>query len=335
MRSVFIIAEAGVNHNGDIRIAKKMVDVAANAGVNAIKFQTFKAESLVSKYTPKADYQKRNTGIGESQFAMIKKLELSNKEFKDLYDYCNKKRITFLSSPFDIESISFLQKLGMQIFKIPSGELTNLPYLREIASLAKRLILSTGMADLSEIRTALEVLVANGTPRDKITVLQCTTEYPTPYKDVNLLAMNTIRDTLHVKVGYSDHTQGIEISIAAAALGACIIEKHFTLDNMMSGPDHRASLMPEQLALLVQAIRNVEKSLGNGIKCPCISEKKNKRVARKSIVASRNIAKDEVFSFHNVTIKRPGTGISPMEWDSIIGQKATRSYKEDELIKLP
>ena len=332
MNKVFIIAEAGVNHNGDINLAKKLIDEAVKAGADAVKFQTFKAENLVSKNAKKADYQVENTGNNESQYEMIKKLELSFDDFIELKKYCDEKGIMFLSTPFDDESIEFLNNLGIEIFKIPSGEITNLPYLRKIGKLEKKVILSTGMADLGEIEDALDVLINSGTKKENITVLHANTEYPTPFEDVNLKAMQTISCAFDVDVGYSDHTMGIEVPIAAVAMGAKVIEKHFTLDRNLEGPDHRASLEPDELKAMVSTIRNIEKALGNGIKKPSKSEKKNIEVARKSIVAKRDIKKGEKFSEENLTVKRPGNGISPMRWDEIIGKVANRDYKEDELI---
>ncbi len=334
MNRTFIIAEAGVNHNGSIELAKKLIDVAKEAGVDAVKFQTFKAEAIISADAPKADYQKITTHPTESQFEMIKKLQLDEDAHKELFDYCKQKGITFLSSPFDLNSIKFLNSLGLNIFKISSGEITNLPYLRRIGALRKKIILSTGMADLEEIGNAINVLTEYGTRKDDITVLHCNTEYPTPFEDVNLVAMLTIRDAFKVKVGYSDHTVGIEISIAAAALGATVIEKHFTLDKNMEGPDHKASLEPDELKAMVHAIRNIEKALGNGIKKTSPSEAKNKTIVRKSIVAARDIRKGEVLSDGNITVKRPGSGISPMEWDSILGKRAKRDFYMDEFIEI-
>jgi len=281
MNKVFVIAEAGVNHNGDINLAKKLIDKAVEAGVNAIKFQTFKAENLVSKNAKKAKYQVENTGSNESQYEMLKKLELSFKDFEELKKYCDEKGIMFLSTPFDEESIEFLDKLGLEIFKIPSGEITNLPYLRKIGSLKKRVILSTGMADLGEIEDALDVLIKSGTRKEEITILHANTEYPTPFEDVNLKAMQTIACAFKIDVGYSDHTLGIEVPIAAVAMGAKVIEKHFTLDKTLPGPDHKASLEPDELKAMVKAIRNIEVALGYGIKRPSKSEAKNKVVARK------------------------------------------------------
>ncbi len=331
--NTIIIAEAGVNHNGDIGLAMKMVDVAACAGVDAIKFQAFKAEKVVSKYAQKADYQSEATTIKESQLEMIKKLELDKQSNEKLFAYCKVKKIKFLSTPFDLESIQMLNELGVDTIKIPSGEITNLPYLREIGALKKKIILSTGMADLEEIKTALDILSDCGTILEDITVLHCNTEYPTPFNDVNLRAMLTIQKAFpKVNIGYSDHTNGIEIPIAAVALGAKIIEKHFTLDNTMEGPDHKASIDPNELKSMVIAIRNIEKALGNGIKKPSISEKKNISIVRKSILAACDIKKGEIFTDSNITVKRPGTGKSPMLWDKILGQTATKDYHEDDFI---
>lgn len=330
--SIFIIAEAGVNHNGSLEIAKALIDVAAKSGADAVKFQTFKADKLVSKTAQKASYQKQTTDADESQYAMIKKLELDEKAHHELIEYCAQKNILFLSTPFDHESIDLLADLGMEIFKIPSGEITNLPYLRHIGSLQKEVILSTGMATLDEIDAALHVLTTAGTAKERISVLHATTEYPCPMDEVNLRAMQTIRDTFDIRVGYSDHTRGIEVPIAAAAMGAGVIEKHFTLDREMEGPDHKASLEPDELIAMVHAIRNIEKALGDGIKRPSSSELKNIPIARKSIVASRAITKGERLSEENITIKRPGSGISPMRYDEIIGTVASKNYDEDEAI---
>ena len=333
MKKTFIIAEAGVNHNGSLELAQKMIDAAVDAGADAVKFQTFKAEKLVSKYAPKAEYQKKRTTADESQLEMIKKLELNAAAHQTLIDYCKKKNIRFLSSPFDFESIDLLNELGLNLFKIPSGEITNLPYLRKIGALKKEIILSSGMADLGEIKDALAVLIGAGTKLKDITVLHCNTEYPTPIEDANLKAMLTIKAAFPgVNIGYSDHTLGIEIPVAAVAMGATIIEKHFTLDKNMEGPDHKASLEPNELKAMVRAIRNVEKALGSGIKIPSHSELKNKPIVRKSLVAAKPILKGEVFTQENLTVKRPGTGISPMRWDEIIGQKASKDYQQDELI---
>ncbi|MDD3324218.1 MAG: N-acetylneuraminate synthase [Sulfurospirillaceae bacterium] len=329
---VFIIAEAGVNHNGNLELAKKLIDVACVAGADAVKFQTFKADKLVSKSAQKADYQKQTTDKSESQFDMIKKLELNEEAHHVLMDYCKEKSILFLSTPFDHDSIDLLDNLGLEIFKIPSGEITNLPYLRHIGKLQKKVILSTGMATLKEVEDALEVLVQVGTHKENITVLHATTEYPCPMDEVNLKAMQTIHNVFGFKVGYSDHTQGIEIPIAAVAMGACVIEKHFTLDKNMQGPDHKASLEPEELVAMVKAIRNIERALGDGIKKPTPSESKNKSIARKAIVASCTIQRGEVFAENNLAIKRAGNGISPMLWDNIIGMIADKNYQKDELI---
>lgn len=327
MNKVFIIAEAGVNHNGSVDLAKSLIDEAVEAKCDAVKFQTFKAENVVSKIAQKAEYQKHTTGAQESQLEMIKKLELSYDSFKELNEYCRDKGILFLSTPFDLESIDFLASLEMPIFKIPSGEITNLPYLRKINSYGKKVILSTGMSDLKEIEEALAVLKDCG-----VVLLHANTQYPTPVEDVNLLAMKTMADKFGVEVGYSDHTLGIEIPIAAVAIGAKVIEKHFTLDKNMNGPDHKASLEPDELKEMVQKIRNIEKSLGDGKKAPSKSETPNKEIARKSIVAKTKISKGDILSEKNITVKRPGNGISPMKWDEIIGSVANNNYEEDELI---
>lgn len=329
----FIIAEAGVNHNGSLEIAKKLVDAAKEAGADAVKFQTFKAENLVSKFADKAEYQKRSTKANESQLDMVKKLELSYEAFEEIYKYCKEKAISFLSSPFDLESIDFLANLGLDIFKIPSGEITNLPYLEKIGKLKKKIIISTGMANLGEIEAALNILIQSGTKKEDIIVLHCNTEYPTPYEDVNLRAMLTIKEAFKIRIGYSDHTPGLEIPIAAVAMGAEVIEKHFTLDRNMEGPDHKASLEPIELANMVSAIRNVEKAMGDGIKKPSSSEIKNIVIARKSIVAAKKIKFGEAFTEENLSVKRPGTGISPMQWHSILGKQANRDYEEDEVIE--
>lgn len=329
---VFIIAEAGVNHNGSIDTARELIDVAVESGADAVKFQTFKAENLVNRSALKAEYQRKTTDPQESQYGMLKKLELDYGSFRDLYKYCETKQIRFLSTPFDNESIDFLDQLGMEIFKIPSGEITNLPYLRSIGKLGKDVILSTGMANLDEVGDALKVLVSAGLSKEQITVLHATTEYPCPYDEVNLRAMVTIRETFGVEVGYSDHTPGLEVPVSAVALGAKVIEKHFTIDRAMDGPDHKASLEPNELKLMVSSIRNVEKALGDGIKKPTPAEIKNMAIARKSIVARTDIKKGELFSPENITVKRPGTGISPMRWDDIIGSAAGRDYKEEDLL---
>lgn len=331
--SVFIIAEAGVNHNGDFQIAKKLIDIAVDAKANAIKFQTFKAKNLVSKNAKKAKYQQQTTNPNETQFDMIKKLELDEISHKELIKYCKSKNIMFLSTPFDCESVRLLANLGLEIFKIPSGEITNLPYLRDIGKLNKKVILSTGMANLGEIEQALEILIINGTKRNNITILHANTQYPTPMQDVNLKAMVNIGAAFGLKFGYSDHTQGIEIPIAAVAMGASIIEKHFTLDKNMPGPDHKASLDPSELKTMIKAIRNVEMAFGDGIKRASKSESENIFVARKSIVAKTKIKKGEILTELNLTTKRPGNGISAMKWDEIIGKSANKDYDEDELIK--
>ena len=330
--SVFIIAEAGVNHNGSIELAKKLIDVASEAGADAVKFQTFKAEKLVSKNAQKAAYQKETTDAQESQFAMIKKLELDLDTHKELMTYCREKEIMFLSTPFDLQSITMLNDLGLKIFKIPSGEITNLPYLRAIGALKKEVILSTGMATMDEVSAAFSVLVEAGTPKKNITILHANTMYPTPMEDVNLRAMPNIGKTFDVAFGYSDHTLGIEVDIAAVAMGASIIEKHFTLDKTMQGPDHKASLEPHELKAMVQGIRNIELALGSEVKQPSPSEMPNMQVARKSIVAARKIKKGEILTAENLTVKRPGNGISPMQWDEVVGTFAQRDYEEDELI---
>lgn len=332
MTETFIIAEAGVNHNGSLELAKRLVDVAAEAGADAVKFQTFRADKLVSRKAQKAEYQKRTTAAEETQYEMIKKLELDENAHSELIRYCREQRIMFLSTPFDHDSIDMLNDFGMPIFKIPSGEITNLPYLRHIGRLGKEVILSTGMADLGEIEDALDVLMQAGVPKEKITVLHATTEYPCPIAEVNLRAMQTIRAAFGVKVGYSDHTQGIEVPIAAVAMGACVVEKHFTLDRSMEGPDHKASLEPKELQAMVRAIRQVTQALGDGIKKPSKSEIKNIAIARKSIVAARPIKIGEAFSVDNIFIKRPGNGISPMRWEEVLGQVARKDYQEDDLI---
>lgn len=332
MNKVFIIAEAGVNHNGSLELAKRLIDVAADAGADSVKFQTFKADKLVSKSAQKAAYQKQTTSKNESQYEMIKKLELDEAAHRELIRYCDEKKIMFLSTPFDHDSIDMLNDFGMPIFKIPSGEITNLPYLRHIGGLGKEMILSTGMADLGEIEDALGVLIQAGTPKEKITVLHATTEYPCPIDEVNLRAMSTIFNAFGVKVGYSDHTQGIEVPVAAVALGACVVEKHFTLDRTMEGPDHKASLEPYELKEMVRSIRRVSQALGDGMKRPSRSEQKNIAIARKSIVAAKDIKIGDRFSEDNITIKRPGNGINPMRWDEVLGQVAQKGYAEDDPI---
>jgi len=334
MTKILIIAEAGVNHNGSVKTAKILIDFAAEAGADFVKFQTFKSEAEISRYAIKATYQLEKTDSSETQLEMVKKLELNEKSHQELIAHCIKRKIKFLSAPFDIGSIELLNRLGLETFKIPSGEITNLPYLRKIGSLSKTLILSTGMSNLGEIEFAVNTLVENGTKRSKIKLLHCNTEYPTPMVDVNLKAMLTMSEAFKLEIGYSDHTLGIEVPIAAAALGAKIIEKHFTLDRNMPGPDHKASLEPSELATMVKAIRNIELAFGDGIKRCSASESKNVNIARKSIVAACNISKGEKFSKVNITVKRPGNGISPLKWDELIGKKAVRNFKEDELIEL-
>ncbi len=334
MDRTLIIAEAGVNHNGELALAKELIDAAAEAGADAVKFQSFKAETLVLRDAPKAAYQKQATGEAESQFEMIKSLELGCQDHLELLERCRQRQIMFLSSPFDRESIALLNDLGLDIFKVPSGEITNLPYLRNIGKLGKRVILSTGMADIDEIDAALQVLSAAGTPLSRITLLHCNTEYPTPMEDVNLLAMLSLRKRFQLPVGYSDHTLGIEIPIAAVGLGAAVIEKHFTLDRTLPGPDHKASLEPEELAAMVRAIRNIERALGDGIKRPSRSEEKNRAIARRSIVAARVIKQGETLTEQNLTTKRPGTGLNPMEWDKVLGSLAIRDFQPDEPITM-
>ncbi|MEL7271422.1 MAG: N-acetylneuraminate synthase [Bacteroidota bacterium] len=332
-KRTLIIAEAGVNHNGSIEIAKSLIDVAVDAGVDFVKFQTFNSKKIASKIAKKAEYQSKNTSNSEeSQLEMLQKLELSKADHFELLDYCIVKGIKFLSTGFDLDSLQFLYELDIPIFKIPSGEITNLPYLRKVGGFGKPVVLSTGMANIKEIKDALEVVIAAGTNLSDITVLHCSTEYPTPMQDVNLKAMTTISKEFQVAIGYSDHTLGIEVPVAAVAMGATVIEKHFTLDRTLKGPDHKASLEPDELKAMVESIRNIEIALGHGLKEPTESEKKNKIVARKSIVALKNIEKGELLTENNLTIKRPGNGISPMMWDSIIGMTATRNYKEDDLI---
>jgi len=330
--NVLIIAEAGVNHNGSIQLAFDLIDAAADAGADAVKFQTFKSENLVSKNTQKAEYQKRTSDALESQFEMLQKLELNFEDYKKLNDYCHERNIMFLSTPFDHSSIDLLNELELKIFKIPSGEITNLPYLRHIGSLEKKVILSTGMSILNEISDALNILIESGTKKENIVVLHANSMYPTPMEDVNLNAMRTIRQEFGVAVGYSDHTLGIEVDIAAVAMGASIIEKHFTLDKSMSGPDHKASIEPNELKAMVKAIRNIEKAIGNEMKIVTPSEQENRNIVRKSITANCTIKKGEKFTEDNLTTKRPGTGISPMKWDDIIGTIALNDYEADELI---
>lgn len=331
MRKTLIIAEAGVNHNGSLQLAKQLAQRAKQAGADIVKFQTFKAENLVTKNAQKAAYQIDNTQKSDSQMRMLKALELSFADFEKLRDYCISIGIQFLSTPFDEESIVFLDKLGMEFWKIPSGEITNYPYLRQLAKTKKTVILSTGMSTLEEIQEAVALLKRYGTT--DISLLHCNTEYPTPFADVNLSAMERIAKAMGLPVGYSDHTEGIEVPIAAVAMGATIIEKHFTLDKTMEGPDHKASLSPEELTAMVSAIRNIEQAIGTGEKKPSASEMKNISIVRKSIVAKRAIAEGERFTEENLTTKRPGNGISPMQWENVLGQTAARDYTEDELIE--
>lgn len=332
MKKTYIIAEAGVNHNNDINLAKRMIETAKKAGADAVKFQTFCTESLVSKSAKKADYQISTTNSSESQFDMIKKLELSYESHIEIKLHCEKVGITFLSTPFDIESIMFLQQLGIAIWKIPSGEITNLPYLIEIAKTKKKVIMSTGMCNMDEIAQAIDILRLYDC--HDITLLHCNTEYPTPFEDVNLTAMVSMKSAFNVKIGYSDHTLGIEVPIAAVAMGAEVIEKHFTLDRNLAGPDHKASLLPEELQQMVRSIRNVETSLGSGLKIPSQSESKNIYIARKSIVAKEDIKEGEIYTSQNITTKRPGNGISPMKWFEILGTTAKRDFVKDEMIEV-
>jgi len=334
LQPVFIIAEAGVNHNGDLNLARQLVEVAATAGADAVKFQTFKAENLVDRNAPKAAYQQQTTAADESQFTMIKKLELNLDTHKQLIHHCHQCNIMFLSSPFDLDSIKMLYELNLEIFKIPSGEITNLPYLREIGQLGKPVILSTGMSDMTEIEAAVDVLWAAGLKKEELTLLHCNTEYPTPMIDVNLRAMQTLASHFDVRVGYSDHTLGIEIPIAAVALGAKVIEKHITLDKTLPGPDHRASLEPEELKSMVEAIRNLEYALGDGTKIPSPSEIKNRAIVRKSIVAKRQIKQGDLLTNLNLTVKRPASGISPMQWEQVINTPASQDFQPDEPITL-
>lgn len=333
MNRTIIIAEAGVNHNGSLQLAKQLVDVATEAGADYVKFQTFKANKIASKQAQKAIYQQHSTDNTESQLEMLERLELDEMAHLELINYCQEKNIAFLSTAFDFDSIELLEKLGITLGKIPSGELTNLPYLRKMAKTFPKLILSTGMADMKEIDDTINALIKAGAERTNLTVLHCNTEYPTPFEDVNLKAMLSIQKQLNVSIGYSDHTLGIEIPIAAVAMGATIIEKHFTLDRNMKGPDHKASLEPIELKAMIQSIRNVESALaGTGVKVASNSEKKNIGIARKSIVAARSISIGDTFTDENITVKRPGIGINPMLWDEVIGKKAVKDFKEDELI---
>lgn len=335
MKHTIIIAEAGVNHNGSIELAKRLVDKAVEAGVDFIKFQTFKAANLVTKKARQAEYQKNNIGGGDdSQYQMLKKLELTQEEHFELIEYCNQKGVRFFSTAFDFDSIEFLDSLHLGLWKIPSGEITNYPYIKKIAQKQGDVILSTGMSTSEDIQNAVDVLLRWGKTKDQITILHCNTEYPTPFEDVNLRAMLSIKEHFGTQVGYSDHTRGIEVPIAAVALGATVIEKHFTLDRNMSGPDHKASLEPDELKAMVSAIRNIEKALGSSEKKVTDSERKNIAVARKSIVAARNISKGEILTEENLTVKRPGTGISPMRWEEVLGTTAVRDFQEDELIEI-
>jgi N,N'-diacetyllegionaminate synthase len=330
--SVIVIAEAGVNHNGDIQIAKSLVDVAVDAKADIVKFQTFSAERQVTKNASKAAYQRETTTSDETQYSMLKKLELNVEMHVELISYCKSRNIEFLSTGFDIQSVDLLQNLGQRLFKIPSGEITNYSYLKHIGELRKPVILSTGMSDLHEIKSALDIFEKTGVPKNFITILHCTTSYPAPMIDVNLKAMQTIHKEFDVAVGYSDHTLGIEIPIAAVALGASIIEKHFTLDRNLYGPDHKSSLEPKELKEMVKAIRNIELALGDGVKQMMPSEKSNREIVRKSLVAIKEIKSGDVFSLDNVAAKRPGNGISPMNWNKIVGKKSKRNYLVDDLI---
>ena len=329
---VLIIAEAGVNHNGSLDLALKMVDEAKRAGADIVKFQTAIPEKVISKYADKAEYQKKTTGNEESQLEMCKRIHLKLSDYDIIKKYCEELGIEFLSTPFDLESIDYLEKLGIRLWKIPSGEITNLPYLIKIAKTGKPVIMSTGMAELNEVEEAVNVLKENGA--GEITLLHCTTEYPAPFESVNLRAMNTLREKFETEVGYSDHTVGFEAAVAAAVLGASVIEKHFTLNHNMEGPDHKASLEPEEFEVMVNNIRLIEKALGDGVKQPAEAEKKNIAIARKSIVAAKDIKKGEIFTEDNITVKRPGSGISPMKWFEVLGTEAVRDFGEDELIEL-
>lgn len=335
MKRTLIIAEAGVNHNGSIELAKQLVDKAAVAGADYIKFQTFRTENLVAKTACLASYQKKNISASDdSQFQMLKKLELTPAQHEELIDYCKKKGIRFFSTAFDLDSIDYLHSLDLGLWKIPSGEVTNYPFLKRMAGFNQKTILSTGMCSIQDVRNAVEALYKNGLSKENLILLHCNTEYPTPFEDVNLKAMDTLKKEFGVEVGYSDHTRGIEIPIAAVALGATVIEKHFTLDRNMEGPDHKASLEPEELKAMVSAIRNIEQALGDGEKRVTESEKGNIAVARKSIVAARYIRKGEIFDENNLTVKRPGTGLSPMHWEEVLGHTAKRDFNEEDLIEL-
>jgi N,N'-diacetyllegionaminate synthase len=336
MKNTIIIAEAGVNHNGSIELAKQLVDKAVEAGVDYIKFQTFKASKLVTKTAKQAEYQQKNIGKeDDSQFQMLKKLELTHEDHEILIAYCKEKGIKFFSTAFDFDSIEYLHSLNLGLWKIPSGEVTNYPFLKRIAAYNEKTILSTGMCEMADVRAAVEALYRNGLSKENLLLLHCNTEYPTPFGDVNLKAMEALRKEFGVEVGYSDHTKGIEVPIAAVALGASVIEKHFTLDRNMEGPDHKASLEPDELKAMVSAIRNIEKAVGgDGTKHVSKSERKNIAIARKSIVAAKGIKKGEILTEENITVKRPGTGISPMCWEEVIGTKAIRDFAEDEIIEL-
>ena len=334
MQKVIIIAEAGVNHNGDYELAKKLVVAAKQAGADYVKFQTARPELVISRYAPKAEYQMGTTKKEESQLDMCRAIHLPLTDYAPLKKYCDENEISFISTPFDLESIDVLAPLGMDFWKIPSGEITNLPYLKKIARLHQPVIMSTGMSNLGDIEAALKVLTDNGLIEDQITLLHCNTEYPTPYEDVNLRAMITLKEAFGVNVGYSDHTKGIEVSLAAVAMGATVIEKHFTLDCNLPGPDHKASLEPDELEQLIKSIRHLEKAFGSPVKQVSRSEKKNMTVARKSLIAAVDIKKGEKFTDMNMTVKRPGNGISPMLWDEVTGRIAPRDFKEDELIEL-
>ncbi len=333
MKHTLIIAEAGVNHNGSIEMAKQLIDAAAIAGVDYVKFQTFKAEKLVTKDAKQAEYQQRNAA-DDSQYAMLKKLELTQRQHEELIAYCKEKGVKFLSTAFDMESVEYLHSLKLGLWKIPSGEITNYPYLKAIAQYGEPVIMSTGMCEMEDVQNAVDVLCKHGLKKEQITTLHCNTEYPTPMQDVNLRAMQEIKEKVDVKVGYSDHTQGIEVPIAAVALGAEVIEKHFTLDRTLPGPDHKASLEPNELKAMVDAIRNIEQALGDGQKHVSESERKNIAIARKSIVAARDIKQGEMLTEENLCVKRPGNGISPMRWEEMIGTCAMRDFKADELIEL-
>ncbi len=334
LKNTLIIAEAGVNHNGDVALARELVDVAADVGADFIKFQTFTADKLITLDAAKAEYQKKSGLIGESQFDMLRKLELSKDAHFELIEYAKKRNVSFLSTGFSVEDLFFLKQLDLDYFKVPSGEITNVPYLEVVGSFNKPIILSTGMSTLAEVQFAVEILISVGVSRDKITLLHCTSEYPAPYSDVNLMAMLTLKKHFQFEVGYSDHTLGIEVSLAAVALGATVIEKHLTLDPKMNGPDHAASLSPDEFYKLVSSIRNIDISLGSSTKAPSMSEIKNINVVRKSIVAKKNIRKGDIYTVENLTTKRPGLGVSAIFWHEILGSQAKKDYQIDELIQL-